>query len=64
MTRGYSVKFVEQEIVVTKKFLKAAEVYGTEEFVIMLNLTKELPHFRVREKIVYRNYAYRNIEVA
>ena len=32
MKKGFSVKFETREIIVTKKFLKAAETYGSEEF--------------------------------
>lgn len=54
MRRGCSIKFETKEIIVTKKFLKAAEVFGSEEFEILLNLTKELPSFCIRENVVYK----------
>lgn len=58
MRRGCSIKFETKEIIVTKKFLKAAEVFGSEEFEILLHLTKELPDFCIRENIVYRTCRY------
>ena len=58
MKKGCSIKFETKEIIVTKKFLKAAEVFGSEEFEILLHLTKELPNFHIREKIVYKSYRY------
>lgn len=56
MKKGFSVKFETREIIVTKKFLKAAETYGSEEFLILLELTKQLPDFYIREKVIHRNY--------
>ena len=61
MRKGYKVDFIMQEIIVTKKFLKAAEEYGTREYNLLVNLTKELPNFHLREKVVHR--VYRNYEM-
>lgn len=56
MKKGYAVKFETKEIIVTKRFLRDAEVFGTEEFKILLDLTKELPNFLVRTRRIQRNY--------
>lgn len=61
MRNGCKVNFETREIIVTKKFLNSAETVGTEEFEILLRLTKELPQFHVRQNMIYRTY--RNVEM-
>lgn len=60
MMKGCSIKFTEKEIIVTKKFLKAAETYGTEEFETLLRLSKEMPDFTIRQN-ENRKYSYNRV---
>ena len=64
MRNGYKVDFMMQEIIVTKKFLKAAEEYGTPEYSLLVSLKKELPMFHIRQKVVYRDYRNYELKIA
>lgn len=46
-TRNYTINFAAKEIIVTKKFNKAAGVYGSAEYVIMTGLMKDFPEFTI-----------------
>ena len=48
------VNFVTKEIIVSKKFLKKAENFHSEEYNEMLALIKELPNFTIKTKEVCR----------
>lgn len=48
------VNFVTKEIIVSKKFLKKAESFHSEEYNEMLALMNELPNFTIKTKEVCR----------
>ena len=50
------VKFETKEIIVTKKFLKNAEDFRSEEYREMLALMKELPNFTIKAREVCRTH--------
>lgn len=58
MKNGCAIKFETKEIRVTKKFLKAAEVFGSEEYETLLQLIKNLPSYTIRVNTVYRRYQH------
>ena len=45
MANNCKVDFMTQEIRVTKSFYKAAQIFGTEEFNTMVDLTTKLPSY-------------------
>lgn len=51
-TKGYEIKLAAKEIVITKKFEKAAGVYGSAEYNVMIALMKDFPEFTVRTKTI------------
>lgn len=48
------IKFLEQEIEVTKKFLQKASTFGTEEYTTLVKAMTDLPNFRLKVKYVKR----------
>lgn len=48
------VNFVTKEIIVSKKFLKKAESFHSEEYNEMLAIMNELPNFTIKTKEVCR----------
>ena len=48
------IKFLEQEIEVTKKFLQKASTFGTEEYSTLVKVMTDLPNFRLKVKYVKR----------
>jgi len=48
------IKFLEQEIEVTKKFLQKASTFGTEEYTTLVKAMTDLPNFRLKVKPVKR----------
>ncbi len=53
MTNNCKVDFMTKEIRVTKSFYKAAQIFGTEEFNTMVDLTTKLPTY----KIVFQDHS-------
>lgn len=51
-TKGYDIKFEAKEIVITKKFEKAANVYGSDEYKVMIGLRKDCPDFKITIKTI------------
>jgi len=48
------IKFLEQEIEVTKKFLQKASTFGTEEYTTLVKAMSDLPNFQLKVKPVKR----------
>ncbi len=67
-TANCSIDFVAQTITLSKKFARAARQYNSYEYSMLLNLTRDLPHFRIEIKQpthkAYRPYqpTYREME--
>lgn len=59
MTNNCKVDFMNKEISVTKSFFKAAQVYGSDEFYVMMDLQAKLPTF----KITFQNHSQPNNKV-
>ena len=51
-TKGYDIKFEAKEIVITKKFEKAANVYGSDEYKVMIGLRKDFTDFKITIKTI------------
>ena len=47
---SYSIEFNKKQIVVTKKFMKAASVIDTAEYTLMMSLVEKHPTFSVVER--------------
>jgi len=66
---GYEIDFVNEQIVVTKSFLKAAGTLGTQEYSDLQNARRENPGFAIVQREVskkegkktYRNLTYKNM---
>jgi len=67
---GYEVDFVNEQIMVSKAFLKAASTLGTPEYMEMQTLRKENPGFSFVQREIakkdgkksYRNLTYANMK--
>ena len=46
-TKGYVINFVAKEIIITKRFSKAAGVIDSDAYKIMLSLRKDFPDFEI-----------------
>lgn len=46
-TKGYAINFVAKEIIITKRFSKAAGVIDSDAYKIMLSLRKDFPDFEI-----------------
>lgn len=46
-TKGYAINFVAKEIIITKRFSKAAGVIDSDAYKIMLSLRKDFPDFKI-----------------
>ncbi len=51
-TTGYSIDFASKTITITKRFGKAASVFGSEEFNTMQRLLKDFEGFKVVYKTI------------
>lgn len=51
-TKGYEIRFGAKEIVITKKFEKAATIYGSDEYKVLIGLRKDFPDFNVTIKTI------------
>lgn len=51
-TREYTINFAEKEIIVTKKFYKAANIYGSDAYEIMTGLVKDFPEYTITAKTI------------
>lgn len=54
-TTNYTINFETEEIIITKKFGKAASQIGTPEFKIMKELRKEFTGFSIVYKTIEKN---------
>ena len=69
MNKGYEIDFVNEQIVVSKVFLKAASTLGTPEYRELQELRQENPGFpfvqreitKKEGKKAYRNLNYKNM---
>ena len=69
MNKGYEIDFVNEQIIVSKAFLKAASTLGTPEYKEMLTLRSENPGFPFVQREItkqegkksYRNLTYANM---
>ena len=69
MNKGYEIDFVNEQIIVSKAFLKAAGALGTPEYKEMLTLRSENPGFPFVQREItkregkksYRNLTYANM---
>ena len=69
MNKGYEIDFVNERIIVSKAFLKAAGTLGTPEYNEMLTLRSENPGFPFIQREItkregkksYRNLTYANM---
>ena len=65
-TANYEINHINETIILTKKFMKAASVMGTPEYKELKKLLRENPGFALSEreirqkatKITYRNLSY------
>ena len=53
MTNNCKVDFMNKEISVTRSFIKASQIYGSDEFYMMMDLQAKLPTF----KITFQNHS-------
>lgn len=51
-TRGYEIKFEAKQIVITKRFEKAANNYGSVEYKTLLGLRSDFPDFGIKVKTI------------
>ena len=49
-TKGYAINFVTREIIITKRFSKAAGVIDSDAYKTMLALRKDFPDFKITIK--------------
>lgn len=49
-TKGYAINFVAREIIITKRFSKAAGVIDSDAYKTMLALRKDFPDFKITIK--------------
>jgi len=69
MNKGYEIDFVNEQIVVSKAFLKAASTLGTPEYKALQELRQENPGFPFVQREItkregkksYRNLNYKNM---
>ena len=67
---GYEIDFVNDQIIVTKAFLKAAGTLNTPEYNELQNIRRENPGFAVVQREItkkdkkksYRNLTYKNMK--
>lgn len=67
---GYEIDFVNEQIIVTKAFLKAAGTLNTQEYTDLQNARRENPGFAIVQREVtkkegkktYRNLTYKNMK--
>lgn len=66
-TNGYEVNHVEGTVVMSKNFIKAAGVYGSPEYKILMGLKADLPEYTFSKKEIKKNAAkttYKNLKYA
>lgn len=51
-TRGYEIKFEAKQIIITKRFEKAANNYGSVEYKTLLGLRSDFPDFAIKVKTI------------
>ena len=67
---GYEIDFVNEQIIVTKAFLKAAGTLNTSEYTELQNIRRENPGFAIVQREItkkdskksYRNLTYKNMK--
>lgn len=47
-SKGYEINFAAKEIIITKKFSKAAGIVGSEEYLAMVTLRKDFEDFSIK----------------
>lgn len=57
--KNYSLDHINQQIIVTKNFMKAAGIVGSTEYKEMLKLRRELPDYEIAERTIARNNSKR-----
>ncbi len=65
-TKGYEIKLAAKEIIVTKKFEKAAGVYGTDEYKVLIALKNDFSDFSFRVKTIEKKenkVAYKGLSI-
>ena len=75
-TKGYAINFVAREIIITKRFSKAAGVIDSDAYKTMLALRKDFPDFKItikpiekkENKVTYKGLStgivWKNSEIA
>lgn len=51
-TRGYEIKFEAKQIIITKRFEKVANNYGSVEYKTLLGLRSDFPDFAIKVKTI------------
>lgn len=51
-TKGYEINFETKEIIITKRFSKAAGVINSDEYKVMLALRKDFTDFTIKTKTI------------
>lgn len=51
-TKGYEIKFEAKQIIITKRFEKAANTYGSLEYKTLLGLRRDFPDFEIKVKTI------------
>lgn len=51
-SKGYEINFAAKEIIITKKFSKAAGIVGSEEYLAMVTLRKDFEDFSIKIKSI------------
>lgn len=51
-TKGYEINLATNEIILTKRFEKAASIYGSDEYIILTGLRKDFSDFSFRLKTI------------
>lgn len=51
-SKGYEINFAAKEIIITKKFNKAAGIVGSEEYLAMVTLRKDFEDFSIKIKSI------------
>ena len=51
-TKGYEINYAAKEIIITKKFNKAAGIIDSDEYKIMLALRKDFADFSIKTKSI------------
>ena len=61
-TTNYTIKATQKEIIITKKFEKAANCIGSKEYNELVRLMNDFPTFEIRVKEIEKNNKKKKIK--